>query len=66
MDSHLNLQLYPVETHSLIQEYLSQLSEIEQKACKIAFQHLGSSFNILKSNGFIAWKKKTREKATAS
>jgi hypothetical protein len=41
-----------------IYEYLSQIknNEQQQKAYKIAFAHLGSSFNIYKSNGFKEWK----------
>jgi hypothetical protein len=42
-----------------IYDYLSQLIKDEQqkKAYKIAFEHLGSSFNIYNSNGFKEWKK---------
>jgi hypothetical protein len=36
-------------------QYLNQLDPIEKKACKIAKEHLGSSFNIVKSNGFCDW-----------
>jgi hypothetical protein len=38
-------------------EYLTQIKNNEQKekAYKIAFTHLGSSFNIYKSNGFKEW-----------
>jgi len=39
-------------------QYLNQLSANEQTAYKIAKDHLGSSFNILRSNGFQDWKKK--------
>jgi len=41
-----------------ITEYLSTLNEIEIKTLKIAQDHLGSSFNIKKSIGFINWKNK--------
>lgn len=41
----------------LIQEYLETLSEKEMKAYEIARDHLGMSFQIEKSNGFLAWKK---------
>ena len=39
-------------------DYLTNLINDEQqkKAYVIAFQHLGSSFNIYKSNGFKEWK----------
>jgi hypothetical protein len=39
-------------------KYLNQLSTNEQIAYKIAKDHLGSSFNLLRSNGFQDWKKK--------
>jgi len=39
-------------------EYLQQLDEHHQKAYSIAFYHLGTSFNILKSNGYKEWKNK--------
>ena len=38
-----------------IAKYLNQLTPIEIKAYNIAKNHLGSSFNIAKSNVFIAW-----------
>jgi hypothetical protein len=38
-------------------EYLNEMSEDEKIAYKIAFQHLGTSFNVYRSNGFINWKK---------
>ncbi len=41
----------------LIINYLNSLSEIEEQAYVIAIDHLGSSFNILKSNGFLKWMK---------
>ena len=49
----------------LVAEYMEQLSDVERKACAIAKDHLGSSFNIVKSNGFNDWineKKKEKEK----
>ena len=41
-----------------IYEYLTDLinNEQQKKAYVIAFEHLGSSFNICKSNGFKEWK----------
>ena len=40
-----------------VTEYLLQLNDTEVKAFKIAIDHLQSSFNILKSNGYLNWKK---------
>jgi hypothetical protein len=45
----------------IITEYLNTLNEIEIKTLKIAQDHLGSSFNIKKSIGFINWKKKSEK-----
>ena len=53
----INLNSYSSETKSLIIEYLTQLSDIEKKACMIAKDHLGSSFNLVKSNGYNDWLK---------
>ena len=41
-----------------IEEYISQLTEVEKIAYEIAKEHLGSSFNIYRSNGFKEWLKK--------
>ena len=40
-----------------LEEYVKQLNEKEKMALKIAQEHLGSSFNLEKSIGFIQWKK---------
>lgn len=39
-------------------QYLAQLDETQLKAYAIAKSHLGTSFNLKKSNGFIEWIKK--------
>jgi hypothetical protein len=39
-------------------EYMDQMNEKEKKACAIAMEHLGTSFDIIKSNGYLNWKKK--------
>jgi len=51
-------QSYDKETQELIYEYLSQFDEFQKKAYLIAKEHLGSSFHLLKSNGYLEWKKK--------
>jgi len=48
---------YDTETQNSIFEYLNQLSEKEKVAYNIAKDHLGTSFNILKSIGYVSWKK---------
>jgi predicted deacetylase len=47
---------YPIEKQREIFEYLHNLNEHDKKAYLVAFQHLGSSFNIYRSNGFKEWK----------
>lgn len=60
-NQHLQLpdkfELYSEYNQSLIIEYLNQLTTIEIRAYGIAMNHLGSSFNLLKSNGFCDWLK---------
>ena len=51
------------EEEESIQQYLKSLNNLERKTLKIAKEHLGSSFNIKKSNGYITWKNK-QEKQT--
>jgi hypothetical protein len=38
-------------------EYIAQLSDQERIVFEIAQSHLGSSFDIFKSIGFLIWKK---------
>ena len=52
-----NFQNYDTDTQSSIIEYITHLSDLEKKAYKIAYNHLGSSFNVLKSNGYNDWLK---------
>jgi hypothetical protein len=40
-----------------LNKYIESLSEKELKAYYIAKSHLGSSFSLEKSKGFIDWKK---------
>jgi hypothetical protein len=52
------LSILPSENQKEISDYLESLNEMQQKAMLIAFEHLGTSFNIIKSNGFKEWKEK--------
>lgn len=52
-----NFELYDAAIQELLIKYLKQLDDIERKAYTIGKSHLGSSFNVLKSNGFNNWKK---------
>ena len=53
---------YSLETQQSILSYLDQLGEKEKKAYMIAKTHLGSSFHLLKSIGYLEWKKKQSTK----
>jgi hypothetical protein len=48
------------EEEQKMEEYVSQLTEVEKLAYEIAREHLGSSFNIRRSNGFKEWLKKKK------
>lgn len=49
------IKKYPIEQQKLIFEYLSQMDEHDRKAYDIAEKHLGTSFNVARSNGFKQW-----------
>lgn len=48
------------ETKNKVFQYLSQLTEVERKTYIIAYSHLGTSFDILRSNGYNRWVNKTK------
>ena len=52
-----NFEKYDDKTQELIIKYLKHLNNIERQAYTIGKSHLGSSFNVVKSNGFVDWKK---------
>jgi hypothetical protein len=45
----------------LMEKYLNSLSIKEKKAYEIAKSHLGCSFDLKKSNGYLQWKKQQGE-----
>ena len=49
------LKIYPIEKQREIFKYLSEMDEHHRKAYDIAYNHLGTSFNIARSNGFKEW-----------
>ena len=53
-----NIYQLPSDLQEDIKNYIEQLDENQKKAYLIAYDHLGSSFNIYKSNGFKEWKNK--------
>ena len=50
-----SLQNYPKETQDSVRKYLQQLNDKEKKAYKIAKDHLGTSFHIVRSVGYNDW-----------
>ena len=52
-----NLEKYPEEVRQYIIKYLEQLGDKEKIAYSIAKEHLGTSFDVVKSIGYITWKK---------
>ena len=51
-----NVKAYSPKKQQEIFQYLSEMDEINRQAYNIAFNHLESSFDILRSNGFKEWK----------
>ena len=43
------------EATDQLSTYLASLSELEQRVCSIARDHLESSFDLSRSSGYIAW-----------
>ena len=54
MDPQTTSQSQP----QFLDEYLKSLTEKEYKAYEIAKSHLGTSFDLKKSNGYLEWFKK--------
>ena len=52
-----NFEKYEHVVQESLIKYLKHLNPIERQAYTIGKQHLGSSFNVLKSNGYVDWKK---------
>lgn len=49
---------YPENVQSSIFRYLSSLSPLQRVAYTIAKDHLGTSFDVVRSTGYIDWVKK--------
>jgi hypothetical protein len=49
---------YSAEEQSLIIKYITQMGDKERIAYSIAKEHLGTSFDIIKSIGYMEWKKR--------
>jgi len=48
------------DANALLAAYYQQLAPFERRTCDIAREHLGSSFDLARSNGFLRWMAKTR------
>jgi hypothetical protein len=55
-----NFQTYEKSIQESIIKYINQLEAIEKQAYTIGKQHLGTSFNIVRSNGYINWQKNNK------
>lgn len=57
---------YDAATQSDLIAFVASLSSLQRQAYLIGKQHLGTSFHLLKSNGFIDWKKNQAAAAAAA
>jgi hypothetical protein len=48
-------------TETQLEAYYAQLTPFEQRTCDIARDHLGSSFDLARSNGFLRWVGKNKK-----
>jgi hypothetical protein len=53
-----SVKKYSLEIQKEIFTYLQEMEEHDKIAYSIAFNHLGTSFHIYKSNGFKEWSNK--------
>jgi hypothetical protein len=53
---------YSSEKQQEIYDYLNSMDEKQKKAYRIAYDHLGTSFHIYRSNGFKEWLKSKTDK----
>jgi hypothetical protein len=66
IETELKLELpkafekYDILIQENIIKYLKHLDPIEKQAYTIGIHHLGSSFNVVKSNGYIEWTKNNK------
>lgn len=56
------IKTYSIEKQREIFEYLHEMDELNKNGYKIAFNHLESSFDISRSNGFKEWKQSKESK----
>lgn len=51
-----------IDEKKMIEKYRNQLNDIHKQAMSIAKDHLETSFDITKSNGYKKWLQETGEK----
>lgn len=56
------VKTYSKDLQREIFEYLNEMDEHNRKAYDIAYNHLGTSFNIARSNGFKEWQSNKSKK----
>ncbi len=61
VDTDATLLAPPFLKVDKVDKYIAQLDDVQRKAMEIAKSHLGTSFNIQRSNGFIEWLKKQKD-----
>ena len=44
-----------MDIEQALKTYYEQLTPFEQRTCEIARDHLGSSFDLARSSGFVRW-----------
>ena len=52
---HLHTPMESLQQQEHTEDYIKQLTPFEESAYKIAKSHLGTSFNLKKSNGYLKW-----------
>jgi len=53
----------PIQWREIIQSYFKNMSDMQKKTFMIAKNHLGTSFNIFKSNGFVDFEKQLQSQS---
>ena len=56
------IQNTPNEWRETIKSYFKSMTDMQKKTFLIAKNHLGTSFNIFKSNGFVSFEKQLQTK----
>ena len=56
------IQNTPNEWRETIKSYFNSMTDMQKKTFLIAKNHLGTSFNIFKSNGFVSFEKQLQTK----